>query len=204
MFAQNFNNNRNDDGAMALIVISSCAFLAVFLAIQIFFLLNLSKCLQEVRPRNRDMEPGQVWLSLIPLFSIIWMFIVVTRVSSSLKHEYRDRRWNSRGEDFGQSIGIAYCACTVVSCIPYLGAIVGIGGLVCFIMYWVKISSYRNELASESNSGYDDDEDDDDDDYDERPKPKLKPRRNRDDARDGNDPDERDRNRNRSDDEYDR
>lgn len=203
MFAQNFNNNRNDDGAVIAIAIGACGFLVVFLAIHIFFLLNLSKCLKEVRPRNRDMEPGQVWLSLIPLFSIVWMFIVVNRVSSSLDSEYRDRRWNSRGEDYGQSIGMAYCACSIASCVPYLGAIVGIGGLVCFIIYWVKIAGYRNELASESNSGYDDDEDDDDDDY-ERPKPKPKPRRNRDDARDGHDSDERDRNRKRSDDEYDR
>jgi len=202
MVPQMVNNNNNDDTAIFLVVVGMCAIFAVILAIHIVFLLNLSKCLQQVRPRNRDMEPGQVWLELIPIFGVVWKFIVINRVASSLKREYRDRRWSSRGEDFGQSIGMSYCICSVTSWIPYLGGFFGIGGLVCYIVYWVKIAGYRNELASESNSDYDGDDDDDDDDYDdydERPR-----RRNRDDKRDGYERDERDRNRKRSDDDYDR
>ena len=43
MFAHNFNNNRNDDGAAIAIAIGVCGFLAIFLAIHILFLLTLSK-----------------------------------------------------------------------------------------------------------------------------------------------------------------
>ena len=182
MFAQMFDNNYSaGDAIFVLIAVLACVFfVAVFLAIYIPFLLNLSGCLQQVRPQNRDMEPGQVWLAFIPIFNIVWMSIIVTRVASSLNREYRHRRWSSRGKDFGQSVGMAFCICSTSAIIPfaliipYCGALFGIAGMVCFIIYWVKIAAYRNELASEPNTVYDD-----------------KPR-TRDDGRKNNDPNERD------------
>ena len=182
MFAQMFTDNDDSAGDAIILLIATgmCTAIVVILAIYIPFLLNLSRCLQQVEPQNRDMEPGQVWLALFPIFNIVWMSIIVTRVASSLNREYRDRRWSSRGKDFGQSVGMAFCMCSTSAIIPfaliipYCGALFGIAGMVCFIIYWVKIAAYRNELASESKTGCDD---------------KL---RTRDDRRKNNDPDERD------------
>ena len=122
MFAQMFDNDNDSDleAAFIIVAISICAVVAVILAIPTtFFLLNLSRCLQQVQPQNRDMEPGQVWLALIPIFNIVWMSIIVTRVASSLNREYRDRRWSSRGKDFGQSVGMAFCICSTSAIIPF-------------------------------------------------------------------------------------
>jgi len=41
-----------------------------------------------VRPENRRLAPGLVWLQLIPLFNFVWIFIVVRRIADSLANEY--------------------------------------------------------------------------------------------------------------------
>ena len=51
----------------------------------IFYLLTLQGILQEVKPENRKMDPGMVWLTLIPLFGIVWQFIIVGNIADSLK-----------------------------------------------------------------------------------------------------------------------
>lgn len=56
------------------------------------FLLPLSKCLKEVAPDNRTIEPGQLWLNLIPVFNVVWWFISVSRFSESVRNEARSRR----------------------------------------------------------------------------------------------------------------
>jgi len=157
--------------------------LAVSLVIAIFFLLTLSKALHRCSPRNRTMEPGQVWLNLIPLFNIVWQFITVTRIAESLSNEFYDRGWDRGGEDYGKNVGMTYCIMNLLSWIPYCGSLFGLVGLICFILYWVKIAGFSKQLATR---GYDRDDDYDrdyDDDYD-------RPRRRR---RDYDDDYDRDR-----------
>jgi len=43
----------------------------------IFYLITLQNTLHQVKFENRKMQPGQVWLCLIPLFGVIWQFFVV-------------------------------------------------------------------------------------------------------------------------------
>ena len=45
-----------------------------------------------------------------------------------------------------KSVGIAYCTLFLFGIIPVLGVILDIIGIVCWIVYWVKISGYSNEL----------------------------------------------------------
>lgn len=128
--------------------------IVIALVIQVLFLLSMSKCLKQISPRNRQMEPGQVWLCLIPVFGFVWTILMMLRVADSLKDEYYDRRLRGDG-DFGKTLGIVYLVCAFVC---------GPAALVCFVMYWVKIAGYTRTLM---NSGYADDYDDDDDDYDD-------------------------------------
>ena len=116
------------------------------------------------------MEPGMVWLLLIPCFGLIWQFIMIIRISESLDNEFYSRRWRRDG-DFGKSLGISYAVLNLLGFIPYLGILCSLAGIVCFIMYWVKIAGYSNQLASDN-----DPIDDYDDDYDDRPKRKRRSR----------------------------
>jgi hypothetical protein len=172
--------NGPPDEFMAIFLGVMCVALAVGLVIAIFFLLTLSKALTRCRPANRTMEPGQVWLNLIPLFNIVWQFITVARVAESLKNEFYDRGWDDRG-DFGKGVGTTYCIMNLLGFVPFIGGIFSLIGLVCFIIYWVKVAGHSKELAGGGGGG------DYDDDYDDRPKK----RRKRDDYDDEDDYDRR-------------
>lgn len=143
--------------------------LVIGLAVHILFLMTLSRALKECASRNRSMEPGQVYLNLIPCFSLVWIFITVNRIAESLRQEFRDRGMRSQ-EDYGQGIGTTYAVLVVCSMIPYLGSLIAMGALVCWIIYWVKIAglgrelreapSYRDEDDRDYRRRYDDEDDD--------------------------------------------
>jgi hypothetical protein len=110
---------------------------------KIFYLITLQNTINEIRPENRRMEPGQVWLSLIPIFGLVWQFIIVANLGDSLKAEFQSRNLPSEEDRPGYSIGLAYCILACVSVIPFVGFLTGIASLVCWIVYWVKVYNFR-------------------------------------------------------------
>jgi hypothetical protein len=158
MFPKNNFNNPGavNNNAIILLLCFYGAIIVIALVVQICFLLTMSRCLREISPRNRRMEPGQVWLCLIPIFGFVWTIIMIIRVSDSLDDEYYSRRLRPDG-DFAKTLGIVY----IVSAF-----ICGLVAIVCLIMYWVKIVGYTRTLRAD-RSDVDDDFDDDDDDRDE-------------------------------------
>lgn len=118
----------------------------VMLIPTIFYLITLKKTIKEVSVENRKINPNHVWLVLIPLFGLIWQFIMVKGVALSLKAEYKKRNISIIENKPGYTIGMAYCILFCCSIIPILGVLSGIGGLVCWIIYWVKIYNYKTDL----------------------------------------------------------
>ncbi len=171
LLQRNFNNQpggagQPPDPAFVLGVLAVYAvFALIFLTILIFFYLSLSKCLKQIKPRNRTMEPGQVWLNFIPLFNIVWKILTVLKISESLKNEYEDRGWRGDG-DYGKTFGIIMYVTLLIS-----GCITPLFYFIFLIIYWVKIAGYTKELMADDGSGSgrrsrdrDDDQTDDDDD----------------------------------------
>jgi hypothetical protein len=107
---------------------------------------------------------------MVPCVGIVWIFITVNKIGSSLQKEFRSRRWPTEGEGFGTGVGIAYAALALAGAIPYIGALFSIAALVCFIIYWIQISGYSSRLAQEPDDDLrsDDDDADDDRDYERR------------------------------------
>lgn len=130
-------------GAMLLVIGISCL---VGLVIAVFYLLTLQKCLNRVSPANRAMNPPMVWLNLIPLFNLVWGFITVLKIAESLVKEAQARGLNLG--DGGKTLGLAYVILGICGIIPILGLICSLGAVVCWIMYWVKIAGYSNQLAA--------------------------------------------------------
>jgi hypothetical protein len=96
----------------------------------IFYLLTLQNTLHEVSIENRKMQPGMVWLALIPLFGIIWQFIIVNNIADSLRAEFSQRNINVGEDRPGIGIGLAYCILSCCVIIPFLGILTSIPSLV--------------------------------------------------------------------------
>lgn len=136
----------DEAATVSLIILLVIVGIAIGLIPQIFYLLTLQKTLNEVSPQNQKLPPGQVWLILIPLFGLVWSFIVVNRMADSLKAEFISRGIQQSEDRPGYSIGLTYCILYCCSIIPFLGGLAALGGLVCWIIYWVKIAGYKTQL----------------------------------------------------------
>lgn len=112
----------------------------------VLFLLTLQKTLEKISPENRKIEPSQVWLLFIPLFNFGWQFVIVNKVAESLRNELLQKNISLSEENPAQAIGIAMCICNCCTVIPVLNFISSIGGMVCWIIYWVNISKYKSSL----------------------------------------------------------
>lgn len=128
------------------LIVLSFLFLPLLLVPAIFYLLTLQKALSRCAATARTMEPGMVWLLLIPLFNLVWQFFVVFSIAKSLANEFARRGMAVSEQTPAQPIGLAMCICACVSIIPLLGMIAAVTSLVLWIMYWVKVAEYSRLL----------------------------------------------------------
>ena len=125
---------------------------AIFLIPTIFYLLTLQKALQAVSVENRRMPPGQVWLSLIPLFNLVWMFIVVNKIAESFAAECYLLNIPTDETNPTQGIGNTKNILALCTMIPIVGVLAGIGYIVCWIMHWVKVNEYKNLILANKDN----------------------------------------------------
>jgi hypothetical protein len=92
------------------------------------------------------MQPGMMWLLLIPLLNLIWNFLAVNAISDSLGNEFRLRGLRNVEPQPGKSIGMPMAICGACSLIPILGILASLAYLVLWIMYWIKVSSFSKML----------------------------------------------------------
>ena len=121
-------------------------FFIIHFFILIFYLLTLQNTFSKISNENRKMPSGQVWLALIPLFGLIWQFIIVNNMADSLKAEFTNRNIKVEEERPGIGIGLAYCILFCCCIIPFLGILTLICGIICWIIYWAKIYNYKIKL----------------------------------------------------------
>ncbi len=113
--------------------------MVISVVVMVFYLLTLQKALSRCAPENRAMNPGLVWLTLIPLFNLVWQFFVVINIAKSLAAEFQKRGLAVEEPKPGYTLGIVMCVGNLI-CFPV--------GLVCWILYWVKISGYASKLGA--------------------------------------------------------
>lgn len=112
----------------------------------VLFLVTLQKTLTEISIENRKMLPNQVWLTLIPLFGIVWQFELVYRISDSLKAEFSKREIKIDENNPGKNVGLAFCILFCCSVIPTIRLFAFTGAIICWVIYWVKIHNYKIRL----------------------------------------------------------
>jgi hypothetical protein len=133
----------------------------------VFYIRTLQRALERCSPASRTMPPYKVWLLLIPLFNLIWHFFVVSNVARSLGNEFESRNARNAALKPGKWVGIAMCILHVSDAIAALGERFGntsfgllalapvlwLAGLICWIVYWAKISGYSRALRILQEAG---------------------------------------------------
>jgi hypothetical protein len=156
----------------------------ISLTIQFFFLWTVNRTLKEVAESNREISTGAVWatlvLNLIPVVGSIWSIYVVSRVTASVRKEFEARGWETANEGFGRVPGLLWAwggllyqpvnvlqlyfqfngDMGTASLLSVLGLPVGLGMLVCFILFWVYTYQYGTKLKEGRRDGLEDDYDD--------------------------------------------
>ena len=138
----------------------------------ILFLLTQQNTLKILRPESRLMNPGLVWLQLIPLFGQVWQFFVVSRIAGSIRKEIESGHEDTllgiadadAAGELGRrptlAIGITYCALNAVSIFLNLTltagknssmegwvALMGLSSMICWIIYWVQLAGEKKKIT---------------------------------------------------------
>ena len=143
-----------DELVIGLLV--AAIFLIGIIIAYVFFLLTLQNVLKLVSPKNRQVPPTNVWLMFIPFFSLAYSFILFPKISDSIMEEFADRKMDTSG-DFARNLGIAMSLLGVAYLLRYLGPLALLGTLaslaylVVWIVYWVKMSQYKDQLKNSGN-----------------------------------------------------
>ena len=125
-------------GAAIVLVFMVLALLCLPLLIGILFAMNVRMLLEACAPESRAIRPGSVWWLLVPLVNIVFQFVVVLRVATTLVIEHQRRQLPGVPET-GKEVGLAACISGVASLIPGLGPIAAVVCLGCWIYYWVLL-----------------------------------------------------------------
>ena len=123
-------------------------FLLAVYAVLALYILNLQRCFDALQPAFRPQVPtALVWLGLVPYLGFLALIAAVVMLSVSLKKEGEARRTDAFG-DGGLALGLAAAILSLLSVIPSIGLLLGLAGLVCWILHWLKVSGFRRLLAA--------------------------------------------------------
>jgi hypothetical protein len=99
------------------------------------------------------MDPGMVWLLIVPIVAQVWMFFVVLNIAKSLGNEFRLRGIPTGDPEPGKMIGLAMSVCGAAALIPRLLPSLAfvtipalLAHLVLLIFYWTKINGFSRML----------------------------------------------------------
>ena len=93
------------------------------------------------------MSPGKVWLLLIPLFNLVWQFVVVSNIAKSLRNEFDRRNVLVPEREPGKVVGMAMSILTALGIVPVVGQVAEVIGVICWVVYWTKIKKYSRLLT---------------------------------------------------------
>jgi hypothetical protein len=121
-------------------------FIIAGIAIMVTWLVVMNKAIDQVSHDLRRMEPGAVWLCLIPLFGLVWQFMVINAVAEGISKELLVRNMFPKEEKPAFAMGLTGCILICFCIIPYIGPAFGLIGLIFMVIHAVKISAYNREL----------------------------------------------------------
>ncbi|NGM61014.1 hypothetical protein G5B30_03685 [Sphingobacterium sp. SGG-5] len=124
----------------------------LFQVISLILAYQIRATLRLVRKENRFLVPGQAWVIAIPLINIFYNFIVVRRLTDSLNNEFFDRQIAvDENPTRKQGYFMAYSFLALNFPLPaFIGYLVVIACLICYINYGIKVNEHKKLLMSNS------------------------------------------------------
>lgn len=145
-----FENNEEN----LVFTIVGILYLLFFFIPQFFYAKTISETLKNISEDNRKMAPQNAYLILIPIFNLVYNFILVSKVSLSIKAELKSLNAKNKlnDEKNAYNLGITFSILTVCIFVPFAN----LAGFICFIIYWVKINDFKNYFSDFNNKYYKD------------------------------------------------
>jgi hypothetical protein len=141
--------DRDDELIEVFFAVCSLAVIPVLvLILGSSFLMAVALVLHRVSPENRRMEPGSVWLNLIPVFNLVWATVTVERVAESLRNEFRERGMDGSDEQYGRRTGLTLLALLASGILFYPAFICYPIAFFYWIGYWRQMNRYAGRLKS--------------------------------------------------------
>jgi hypothetical protein len=137
----------NDEAALAAFLIALGVTLAITLAINLFVCWLVYRVNEALPAQHRKTESWQAFLLLIPLFNLVWNFVLLARVSGGLQSYFQSKNDTSAG-DCGAAIGLWYSISCIAAWVPIVVCVAGPAALVLLILYLVKISGLRTRVLA--------------------------------------------------------
>ena len=145
LFAQAVRYRRRD--TELLVTVAAIALVvAGVLVVAMLFLSAIVRVLRRVPAEHRRMEPGQVWLNLIPVFNFVWVTVTVERVAESLRSEFTARSLHGPDERYGRKYGLTVLALLASGVLFYPAFITYPIAFFYAIAYWRQMNRYAERL----------------------------------------------------------
>ncbi len=141
---QTYSTSPDATGIM-IMILGGLIGLAIILGIQAVICYLVADHYKIIPPEFRKMEPGKVWLMMIPFFNLYWVFPVFLGLSESYQSAFAARGRTDLG-DCSRMIALWYCISVVACIVPCLNYIAGPAALVLLIIYLIKASEYKKHL----------------------------------------------------------
>lgn len=121
-------------------------FVVVLFALQVVINIFYYKCLNEVPEKYRVMKPPLVFLNLVPCLNLVWIFIVVNRISRSYQNFFAtldDPHVKNQYGDCAGRMGLAYALLSLLSSVPYIGCLSFFPNLIVFGILLFRYNEMR-------------------------------------------------------------
>jgi hypothetical protein len=144
MFFEEFMRflNRSDLGPFV------CLLLVIGFILTVGLLATITRVLGRISPENRRMEPGEVWVNLIPVVNLVWPIVTVERVGESIRAELKARNRVKKKDAYGKTSGvIALVLVGTVLLLPPVGVVTLPFAFLYGIVYWVQLNGYARRMT---------------------------------------------------------
>jgi len=125
--------------------------LGLIIVPQIWFIKTLSRTLA-LTQEHHTASHKSAWLLLIPIWSLFWIFYIVAKVGQGIKGRFSQIKVEQEDVDHTTWYGYGYAGLILASAIPLaiVSGLAAISGVICGILYWVKIARYNKILMGKA------------------------------------------------------